>query len=74
MSTIVIDVNHSEKAQALVEFLKSIDYITDIKLFDDHIKAKQLFDEINKVAADTDFSKMTMEDINKEIKAYRGGK
>jgi len=38
---------------------------------DDLKSFKEAFDNINEIASSTDLKNLTMEDINKEIKAYR---
>lgn len=74
MDTIVIKLNQPNKAKLLIEMLKSMDFITTVEYFDKYIKAKKLFDEINKIAAASSLSQLTAEEINEEIKNYRDGK
>ena len=74
MDTIVIKLNQPNKAKLLIEMLKSMDFITTVEYFDKYIKAKKLFDEINKIAAASPLSELTAEEINEEIKQYRDGK
>ena len=38
---------------------------------DDYTKARQLFEEVNEIAAGTELSEMSMDDIINEIKDYR---
>jgi len=38
------------------------------------VKAKKLFDEINRIAAKSPLPHLNMEEINKEISDYRHGK
>jgi hypothetical protein len=37
------------------------------------LNAKQLFEEVNRSAAETELSKMTMQDIDAKVKAHRSG-
>ncbi len=74
MDTIVIKLNQPNKAKLLIEMLKSMDFITTVEYFDKYIKAKKLFDEINKIAAASPLSQLTAEEINEEIKQCRDGK
>lgn len=74
MDTIVIKLNQPEKAKLLMELLKSLDFISNVEFFDKYVKAKKLFDEINRFAADTPLAQMTQEEIDQEISDYRHGK
>ncbi len=74
MDTIVIKLNQPEKAKLLMELLKSLDFISNVEFFDKYVKAKKLFDEINRMAAATPLAQMTDEEINQEISDYRHGK
>jgi hypothetical protein len=73
-TTIVIKVSQKEKLEALLAFLKSIDYISSIEYFDKLVEFKNKLDEVNKVAEGTSLALMTQEEIDEEIKAYRSGK
>ncbi len=73
MDTIVIKVSQREKLEALVQFLKSIDYVSSVEHFDKLLTFKEYFDAVNEAAAATDLSEMTQDEINEEIKAYRSG-
>ena len=74
MDTIVIKLNQPEKAKLLMELLKSLDFISNVEFFDKYIKAKKLFDELNRFASQTPLAQMTEAEIDEEIKAYRHGK
>ncbi len=74
MDTIVIKLNEPGKAKILMEILKSMDFITTVAYFDKYLKAKKLFEEINKIAADSPLAQLSPEEINAEIKRYRHGK
>lgn len=74
MDTLVIKLNQPEKAKLLMELLKSLDFISNVEYFDKYVKAKNLFDEINKLASHTPLSEISEEEINEEIKNYRNGK
>lgn len=73
-TTIVIKVSQKDKLEPLLEFLKSIDYISSIEYFDELLDFKKKLDDVNQVAESTGLSKITLEEVNEEIKAYRGGK
>lgn len=74
MDTIVIKLNQPEKAKLLMELLKSLDFISNVEFFDKYVKAKKLFDEINRMAATTPLAQVTEEEIDEEISNYRHGK
>ncbi len=74
MDTIVIKLNQPEKAKLLMEMLKSMDFISTVEYFDKYIKAKKIFEEVNKVAYDSPLASMTVEELNEEISNYRNGK
>jgi hypothetical protein len=71
METLVVKVSEKQKANMLVELLKSMDFIESVDYMDDLKSFKEAFDNINEIAFSTDLKNMTMEDINKEIKEYR---
>ncbi len=74
MDTLVIKLNQPEKAKLLMELLKSLDFISNVEFFDRYVKAKKLFEEINRIAAQSPLALLTMEEINHEISNYRHGK
>ena len=74
MDTIIIKLNQSNRAKMLMEMLKSMDFISNVEYFDKYVKAKKLFEEVNKIAADSPLSQMTDEEIDEEIHNYRHGK
>ncbi len=74
MDTIVIKLNQPEKAKLLMEILKSLDFISNVEFFDKYVKAKKLFDEVNRMAAATPLAQLTEAEINQEISDYRHGK
>ena len=74
MDTILIKLNQTEKAEALIRFLKSIDYISSVESVDAYQEGKNLLRNITKNAKAGGLSSMTLEDINAEIKGYRSGK
>jgi len=73
MDTIVIKVSQREKLEALVQFLKSIDYVSSVEYFDKLQTFKKYLDAVNEVAANTELAEMTQDEIDEEIKAYRSG-
>lgn len=73
METIVIKTNEIAKTQILIEMLKSMDFITNVTHFSKFLRAKNLFDEINNIAEDTELATLTLNDINTEIRAHRNG-
>lgn len=74
MDTIVIKLNQPEKAKILMEMLKSMDFVSTVTYFDKYIKAKKLFEEVNRIAAASPLAEMTLDEINAEVKAQRHGK
>lgn len=73
-TTIVIKVSQKDKLGPLLEFLRSIDYISSIEYFDELLDFKKKLDEVNRAAESAGLSKMTLDEVNEEIKAYRSGK
>ncbi len=71
METILVRINKSSKTQALVEMLKSLDFVSSVDYFDDLVKTRQLFDEVDQIASGTELSELSMDDIIAEIKEYR---
>jgi hypothetical protein len=74
MDTIVIKLNQPEKAKLLMELLKSLDFISNVEFFDKYVKAKKLFEELNRFASQTPLAQMTQEEIDREVNDYRHGK
>lgn len=74
MDTIIIKLNQSNRAKMLIEMLKSMDFISNVEYFDEYVKAKKLFEEVNKIAASSPLSQLTDEEIDEEIHNYRHGK
>jgi len=74
MDTIVIKLNEPNKAKILMEMLKYMDFVSTVAYFDKYLKAKKLFDEINKIAEASPLAQMSLEEINAEVKNYRNGK
>ena len=74
MDTIVIKLSQPNKAKILMEMLKSMDFISTVAYFDKYLKAKKLFEEINKIAAASPLAQLSLEEINAEVKSYRHGK
>jgi len=73
MDTIVIQIDQKDKAESLIQFLKSIDYIKSVEYLDKYLKFKERLEAVNKTAAETGLSELTSEEIDAEIKAYRRG-
>ncbi len=71
METLLIKVNERQKANMLVELLKSMDFIESVDYLDDLVSFKEAFDNVNEAASSTDLKNMSMEEINNEIKGYR---
>jgi hypothetical protein len=71
METLLVKVSERQKANLLVELLKSMDFIESVDYMEDLKSFKEAFNNINKVASQTDLTEMTMDDINNEIKEYR---
>ncbi len=57
-----------------MELLKSLDFISNVEFFDKYVKAKRLFEEINRIAAQSPLAQLSMDEINREISDYRHGK
>ena len=71
METLLIKIKEPNKANLLVQMLKSMDFITSVDYFENYQKVKNMFDNINEFAAKTELSELSMEDIISEIKTYR---
>lgn len=71
METLLVKVSEREKANMLVELLKTMNFIESVDLMDDLKAVRKLFDKVNEEASMTDLKDMTLDDINNEIKAYR---
>jgi len=71
METLLIKVSERQKANMLVELLKSMDFIESVDYMDDLKSFKEAFNKVNKIASSTDLKDLTMDDINKEIKENR---
>jgi hypothetical protein len=71
METLLIKVSERQKANMLVELLKSMDFIESVDYMDDLKSFKEAFNKVNEIASSTDLKDITMDDINEEIKAYR---
>lgn len=71
MDTIVIKLSQPNKAKILMEMLKSMDFISTVAYFDKYLKAKKLFEEINKIAAASPLAQLSLEEINAAVKSYR---
>ena len=74
METLIIKIQEPKKAAMLVQLLKSMDFISSVDNFDDYLKAKEAFDDLNNFSSQTPLLELTMEDIISEIKTYRNEK
>ena len=74
MDTLVIKLNQPGKAKLLMELLNSMDFISNVEFFDKYVKAKKLFDEMNRIASSTPLAQMTQNEIDEEVNNYRHGK
>jgi hypothetical protein len=74
MDTIVIKLNQPHKAKILMEMLKSMDFVSTVAHFDKYMRAKKLFEEINRIAAASPLAQMSLEEISAEVKKHRHGK
>jgi hypothetical protein len=74
METLLIKVKEPDKANLLMQVLKSMDFIDSVDYFEGYKKANKIFDEINLLSSKTDLVNLSMEDIISEIKAYRSEK
>jgi hypothetical protein len=71
METLLVKVSERQKANMLVELLKSMDFIESVDYMDDLKSFQEAFNNVNEISSSTDLKNMTMEDINEEIKEYR---
>jgi hypothetical protein len=71
METLLIKVSERQKADMLVELLKSMDFIESVDYMNDLKAFKEAFTATNELASSTGLKEMTMDDINNEIKEYR---
>ncbi len=71
MDTLLVKIAEPSKTQALVEMLKSMDFVSSVDYFDSLKKTRELFEEVNQLAEGTELQELTMDDINAEIKAHR---
>lgn len=74
METILIKIKEPNKANLLMQMLKSMDFIISVDYYESYKKAKILFDDINQLAATTELADLSMEEIIAEIKTYRNEK
>lgn len=73
MDTIVIKVTKSEKTSALLQLLKSMDFVVSAEYVDTLVSARQLFEEANRAASRTSLTELTEAEILAEINAHRRG-
>jgi hypothetical protein len=71
METLLIKVSERQKANMLVELLKSMDFVESVDYMDDLKLVGDLFNKVNTIASNTRLKEMTLDDINQEIKEYR---
>ena len=71
METLIVKIKEPSKTLALVEMLKSMNFVSSVDYYNDLLETRKLFDEVNQIAAETELSEMSMEDIDEEIKKYR---
>ncbi len=74
METLIIKIEVPEKAKLLEQLLKSMDFVSSVDYIENYVEAKRLFEEINQFTANTELSKLTMDDIIAEVKQYRNEK
>lgn len=71
MDTLLVKIKEPAKTDSLIAILKALDFVESVEQVDDYKQARQLFEEVNEIAADTELTEMTMDDIINEIKGYR---
>jgi hypothetical protein len=71
MDTLLVKIKEPAKTDSLIAILKALDFVESVEQLDDYKQARQLFKEVNEIAAGTELSEMTMDDIIHEIKDYR---
>jgi len=71
METLLIKVSERQKANMLMELLKSMDFIESVDYMGDLKSATELFKKANDIASASSLKNMTLDDINREIKEYR---
>jgi hypothetical protein len=73
MDTIIIKLTEPSKAKILIEMLRSMDFVSSVAYFDKYLKAKQLLDEVNAIAAASPLAQLSLEEISEEVKKHRRG-
>lgn len=71
METLLVKINEASKTPMLIEILRSMDFIDSVDYLDDVQKTRQLFEEVNQIASETELSQLSMNDITAEIKKHR---
>lgn len=72
METLLVKINESSKTPALIEMLESMSFISSVQNINYLSKTRQLFDEVNQIAAETpELSALSMDEIIAEIKTHR---
>ncbi|MBK7871415.1 MAG: hypothetical protein IPJ74_12440 [Saprospiraceae bacterium] len=71
MDTLLVKIKEPAKTDSLIAILKALDFVESVEQLDDYKQARQLLEEVNEIAAETELSEMTMDDIINEIKDYR---
>jgi len=51
-----------------------MDFVAQVKYLDKFVLGQKLLDKVNKIAANSELSEMTLEQVNEEIRNYRNGK
>jgi hypothetical protein len=70
-TTVLIKVSQKEKLAPLLDFLRSLDFISAVETTEDHIEFGKKLEQMNQNARYYDLPELTMDEINEEIKAYR---
>lgn len=71
METLIVKIKEASKTPALIEMLQSMNFISSVDYYNNLSETRELFAEVNQLAAQTDLPQMSMEDIDEEIKKYR---
>ncbi len=71
MDTLLVKIKEPAKTDSLIAILKALDFVESVEQLDDYKQARQLFEKVNEIAAETELADLTMDDIINEVKEYR---
>ena len=74
MDTLIVKIGDRNKAQALLSFLREMDFVVSADFAQNvYAQARELLRQTNLEAGKTTLPELTEEDINEEIAKYRRG-